>query len=66
MWYLVKGLCEIHNDHVGLSVVAIQCAVQIAYQIMEELNRNKVKVCTKTVNVSYLKLLVFFGKPHKP
>ena len=38
-WYLVKGLCEIHNDHVGLSVIAIQCAIQIVYQIMEELNQ---------------------------
>ena len=36
MWYLVKGLCEIHYDHVGLSVITIQCTIQIANQIMEE------------------------------
>ena len=26
MWYRVKGLCEIHNDHVGLPVIVIQYA----------------------------------------
>ena len=28
MWYLVKGLCEIHYDHVGLSVITIQTTLQ--------------------------------------
>ena len=27
MWYLVKGLCEPHNDHTSLSVIAIQCTI---------------------------------------
>ena len=39
VWYLVKGLCEIHYDHVRLSVITIQCTIQIANQIMEELNQ---------------------------
>ena len=30
MGYLVKGLCEIHYDNVGLSVITIQCTIQIA------------------------------------
>ena len=29
MWYLVKGLCEIHYDHVSLSVSVIQYTIQI-------------------------------------
>ena len=39
MWYFVKGLCEIHFDHVGLSVITIQCTIQVVNQIMEELNQ---------------------------
>ena len=39
MRYLVKGLCEIHYDHVGLFMITIQCTIQIANQIMEELNQ---------------------------
>ena len=27
----VKDLCEIHYDHVGLSVITIQCTIQIQY-----------------------------------
>ena len=39
VWYLVKGLCEIHYDHVSLSVSVIQYMIQIANQIMEKMNQ---------------------------
>ena len=36
MWYLVKGLCEIHDGHIGLPLITIQGTIQVAYQVMVE------------------------------
>ena len=39
VWYLVKGLHKIHNDHISLPVTTIQCTIQIADHAMVELNQ---------------------------
>ena len=36
MWHLVKGLCEIHNDHICLSVTPVQSSVQVTNHVMKE------------------------------
>ena len=39
MWHLVKGLCEIHDDHVCLSVTPVLSSVQVTNHVMKELNQ---------------------------
>ena len=39
MWYLVKGLSEIHDDHIRLSVTPVQSSIQVTNHVMEELNQ---------------------------
>ena len=39
MWHLVKGLCEIHDDHIYLSVTAVQSSVQVPNHVMKVLNQ---------------------------
>ena len=39
MWHLVKGLCEIHNDHICLSVTPVLSSVQVTNHVMKELNQ---------------------------
>ena len=39
MWYLVKGLCEIHDDHIRLSVTPVQRWIQVTNHVMKELNQ---------------------------
>ena len=39
MWHLVKGLCEIHNDHICLSVIPVLSSVQVTNDVMKELNQ---------------------------
>ena len=39
MWYLVKGLSEIYDDHIRLSVSPVQSSIQVTNHVMEELNQ---------------------------
>ena len=39
MWYLVKGLCKIHDDHIRLSVTPVQSSIQVTNHVMKELNQ---------------------------
>ena len=38
MWHVVKG-CEIHDDHICLSVTPVQSSVQVTNHVMKELNQ---------------------------
>ena len=35
MWYLVKGLCKIHDDHIRLSVTPVQSLVKVTSHVKE-------------------------------
>ena len=39
MWYLVKGLCKIHDDHIRLSVTPVLGSIQVTNHVMKELNQ---------------------------
>ena len=39
MWYLVKGLSEIHDDHIRLSVTPVHSSIQVSNHVMNELNQ---------------------------
>ena len=39
MRHLVKGLCEIHDDHIRLSVTPVQGSIQVTNHVMKELNQ---------------------------
>ena len=39
MWYLVKGLSEIHDDHISLLLTTIPSTIQVAYHIMVEMDQ---------------------------
>ena len=39
MWYLVKGLSEIHDDHISLLMTPILSTIQVAYHVMVELDQ---------------------------
>ena len=39
MWYLVKGLSKIHDDHIRLSVTPVQSSIQVTNHVMKELNQ---------------------------
>ena len=36
MWYLVKGLSEIHDDHICLSVTPVQSLIQVTNHVTDE------------------------------
>ena len=36
---LVKGRCEIHDDHIGLPLNTIQSTIQVAYHFMVDLDQ---------------------------
>ena len=39
MRHLVKGLCEIHDDYIRLSVAPVQGSIQVTNHVMIELNQ---------------------------
>ena len=39
MWYLVKGLSEILDDHIRLSVTPVQSSIQVTNHVMKELDQ---------------------------
>ena len=39
MRHLVKGLCEIHDDHICLFVTPVQGSIQVTNHVMKELNK---------------------------
>ena len=39
MWYLVKGLSEIHDYHIRLSVTPVHSSIQVSNHVMNELNQ---------------------------
>ena len=39
MWYLVKGLCKTHDDHIRLSVIPVQSSIKVSNHVMKELNQ---------------------------
>ena len=62
MWYLVKGLSEIHDDHVRLSMTPVQSSIQVTYHVMKELNQLGLARPLTTETILTVKKNVFKGK----
>ena len=61
MWYLVKGLCEIHDDHI-LSVTPVQSSIQVTNHVMKELNLLGLPKSMTTETMLTVSKNVFKGK----
>ena len=62
MLHLVKGRCEIHNDHICLSMTPVQSSVQVTNHVIEELNQLGFAIPLTTEAVLTVSKNIFKGK----
>ena len=62
MWYLVKGLSEIHDDPIRLSMTPVQSLIQVTNHVMKELTQLGLTTPLTTETMLTVSKNVFYGK----